>query len=71
LQAVDGVHARVAFDADAMAQAIVHTLNQAAESRAMGEAARALVRDGFDWSRAATQLEAVYASLASPKARAA
>jgi glycosyltransferase involved in cell wall biosynthesis len=71
LDAVDGVHARVARDAPAMAQAIVHTLTHPEDAAAMGQAARALVRERFDWSRAASQLEAVYASLTAAQPRAA
>lgn len=71
LDARDGVHARVATSAEAMAQAIVHTLTQPEAAAALGQAARALVRERFDWSRAANQLEAVYASLTPSTKRAA
>ncbi len=71
LSAVDGVHARVADNAQAMAEAIVQTLTHPQDARAMGQAARALVCEGFDWARSASQLEAVYGSMVMPQARAA
>ncbi|WP_298015134.1 glycosyltransferase family 4 protein [uncultured Aquabacterium sp.] len=63
LGARDGVHARVGDTADALADALVRTLSDPAAARAMGESARAHVREHFDWSQAAARLEAVYARL--------
>jgi glycosyltransferase involved in cell wall biosynthesis len=66
-----GVHARVASEPEDLARAIVETLTQPDQARAMGLAARAHVTEHFDWARPAAQLEAVYASLQAQSRRAA
>lgn len=63
LGATPGVHARVANQPADLAQALVQTLGDPEGARRMGLAARALVREQFDWGRSADQLEAVYADL--------
>lgn len=66
LAATAGVHALVADTPEAIAQAIAQTLADPARAQAMGLAARDHVTRQFDWSRAASQLEAVYDSLQRP-----
>ena len=63
LPVIDGRHARVADTPQALAQALCQTLNHPEAARALGDAARALVHDEFDWSAVAAQLERVYASV--------
>ncbi|RZI82298.1 MAG: glycosyltransferase [Rubrivivax sp.] len=63
LGAQDGVHAKVADSAPAMAQALVDVLNDPASAARLGQAARQLVHQRFDWDAAAAQLEAVYETL--------
>lgn len=63
LKATPGLHARVADTPEGLAQAIVQTLADPVQARAMGLAARDHVTQQFDWARAAGQLEAVYESL--------
>ena len=54
------------------AQALLQVLNHPTQARALGEAARQMVRATFDWATVAGQLEQVYASvLARPTAEAA
>lgn len=67
-----GVQALAADDAPAFAQALTQLLSAPTQARALGEAARQMVRDTFDWATAAEQLEQVYASvLRHPSAEAA
>ncbi len=65
LDVQDGVQARVADTAEAMAQATYELLTQPDRARALGQAARQHVGARFDWSAAATQLEAAHGSLRS------
>ena len=60
LGAQDGVHARVALTASDMAQALVDVMDDPFLAARLGQAARQLVHDRFDWDAAAAQLEAVY-----------
>jgi len=59
----DGVQARVADSAERMAQAVAELLSQPDRARALGQAARQHVTARFDWSAAASQLEAAHAAL--------
>jgi glycosyltransferase involved in cell wall biosynthesis len=63
LGAQDGVHALVASTAPQMAQALVDLLGDPARAARLGQAARQLVHERFDWDAAAAQLEAVYQTL--------
>lgn len=63
LDVSDGVQARVADSAEAMAQATAELLAQPDRAQALGQAARQHVNARFDWSAAATQLEAAHATL--------
>lgn len=63
LDVQDGVQARVADTADAMAQATAELLAQPDHAQALGQAARQHVTARFDWSAAATQLEAAHAAV--------
>lgn len=65
LDVKDGVQARVADSADAMAQAAAELLAQPAQAQALGQAARQHVTARFDWGAAAAQLEATYALCAT------
>jgi glycosyltransferase involved in cell wall biosynthesis len=69
LNAQDGVHAQVADTPEGIAQALVAVLGDPALAARLGQAARQLVHDRFDWDAAAAQLEAVYASVARQPAR--
>ncbi|MBC7701344.1 MAG: glycosyltransferase [Massilia sp.] len=60
LGAQDGVHARVANTAADMAQALVEVMDDPALAARLGQSARELVNQRFDWDAAAAQLEAVY-----------
>ena len=60
LGAQDGVHAKVAHTAALMAQALVDVLDHPDEALRLGQSARQLVNERFDWDAAAAQLEAVY-----------
>lgn len=60
LGAQDGVHARVAETAQQMADALVAVLGHPAEALRLGQSARQLVNERFDWDAAVAQLEAVY-----------
>lgn len=67
-----GVQALSADDAPAFAQALTQLLSAPTQARALGEAARQMVHDTFDWATVAEQLEQVYASvLQRPSAEAA
>ena len=61
LDVQDGVQARVADTAEAMAQATAELLAQPERAKALGQAARQHVGARFDWRAAASQLEAAYA----------
>lgn len=63
LDVQDGVQARVADTAEAMAQAVVDLLRHPTQAHALGQAARAHVTRHFDWDAAALELEAAYAHL--------
>jgi glycosyltransferase involved in cell wall biosynthesis len=58
-----GVQALAADDAPAFAQALLHVLSTPQQARALGDAARQMVRSTFDWATVAEQLERVYASV--------
>ncbi|TXH35392.1 MAG: glycosyltransferase [Burkholderiaceae bacterium] len=59
----DGVQARVADSAQAMAQAVVDLLSQPDQAHALGQSARQHVTQFFDWGAAASQLEQAHARL--------
>lgn len=59
----DGLQARVADSAQGLAEALASLLENPAQATALGQAARALVAERFDWSAAAQQLESAYACL--------
>lgn len=63
LDVQDGVQARVADSAEAMAQAVAELLAEPQRAQALGLAARAHVGRRFDWAAAADQLEAAHAAL--------
>lgn len=67
-----GVQALAADTTDQFAQALLQVLGHPEQARALGVAARQMVRDTFDWATVAAQLERVYASvLAHPAEEAA
>ncbi|MGC4059759.1 MAG: glycosyltransferase family 4 protein [Aquabacterium sp.] len=70
LGAADGVHALVRDDAEALAAALVTLMGEPSLARQMGQAARGLVSERFDWRRSADQLEAAHAQLLTLEQRA-
>jgi len=58
-----GVQALAADDAPAFAQALLQLLSTPQQARALGDAARQMVRHTFDWATVAEQLERVYTSV--------
>jgi len=58
-----GVQALAADDAPAFAQALLQLLSTPQQARALGDAARQMVRHTFDWATVAEQLEQVYTSV--------
>jgi glycosyltransferase involved in cell wall biosynthesis len=63
LSVSDRVEVRVGANPAALADAIVQTVSEPDAARRLGEAGRKYVSERFDWSRAAQQLEAVYAEM--------
>lgn len=63
LDAQHGVHALVADEPEAMAQALERLLRQPDEAGAMGQRAREMVSARFDWQASARELERAYQSL--------
>jgi glycosyltransferase involved in cell wall biosynthesis len=58
-----GVQALAADDAPTFAQALLQLLSTPQQARALGDAARQMVRHTFDWATVAEQLERVYTSV--------
>lgn len=65
LDAVDGVHLRIADDDAAIARAVAALLRDAAERRRLADAARTLVETRYGWDVPVAALEAIYAEIAS------
>lgn len=59
----DGVHCRLAADAEGLARAMVELQADPAQAARLAVAARGYVCEQHDWQRSADQLEAVYAGV--------
>ena len=68
IEAKDGVEAVVADDPDATAAAILHLLGDPAARRRVGDAARRLVENRYDWPKCLAPLEPLYAELVDRRA---
>jgi glycosyltransferase involved in cell wall biosynthesis len=69
LDAQPGRHALVADTAQAQADALARLLLNPDDAQALGQAARQMVTDRFDWDASAQALESVYGQIANAGAR--
>lgn len=63
IEAVNGQHVVTAEDAESAAEAALRLLANSQERRRLGDAARRLVEDRYDWPRCLAPLEPLYAEL--------
>lgn len=64
LDAIDGVHLRIADDAASIAAAVASLLRDAEQCRRLADAARTLVETRYGWEVPVAALDAIYAEIA-------
>jgi glycosyltransferase involved in cell wall biosynthesis len=69
IEATDGLEVRVAEDPEAMVAAVVDLLKNPQERARLGNAARRLAEDRYDWSRCLAPLASMYSEMLPARAR--
>jgi glycosyltransferase involved in cell wall biosynthesis len=69
IEATDGLEVRIAEDPEAMVTAVVDLLKNPQERPRLGNAARRLAEERYDWSRCLAPLASMYSEMLPARAR--